>query len=371
MTKYVRVMDGDISNASGLQSKIGKVVISNEWDPNATEIDTIKGINFTTEESVLRWIIRGDTIYDVELPEDAEVKKVPGTFTPDGLFRTNKIIVKNPRKLTEKIVMDLYYKSNIPDKTYHTVLAILAIKKFESVCMQLIRDRVTKENVDEFLTDYIEYKKDMRSNNIDSNNSYEKYKEILEEIKSDLDISLTISKSPYEKVLSNDNVINLTGQSGSGKSYYASKNFNTDEYLIIDTDEIFSEKRFNESTGINKELGLMFREKHSPLPNLIDDFDLIYNEIIDYLKGYNKTIVIDCAQFHCVKDISILKGKIIIIRTDIDTCYNRTISRWIDNHKKSNLRYTEEELKEYSDKKKSIYKWYKGTNEFIRKIDLI
>ena len=371
MTKYVRVMDGDISNASGRQFKIGEVTVADEWDPNATELDTIKGINFSTEESIIRWIIRGDTIYDVELPEDAQVIKCPGTFTPDGLFRTNKINVKNPRKLTEGIVMDLYKKSNLPDKTYHDVLAILAIKNFENVCMQLIRDRVTRENIDEFLSDYIEYRNDTKSNNINNINSYEKYKEILEEIKSDLDISLTISKEPYEKVLSNDNIINLTGQSGSGKSYYASKYFNTDEYLIIDTDEIFSDKRFLEATGINKELGLMFREKYNPLPNLSDDFDLIYNEIIDYCKDYSKTIVIDCAQFHCVKDISALKGKIIIIRTDIDTCYNRTINRWIENHKKNNLSYTEEKLKEYSDRKKSIYKWYKYTNEFIRKINSI
>lgn len=60
----------------------------------------------------------------------------------------------------------------------------------------------------------------------------------------------------------------------------------------------------------------------------------ICNEIIGYCKYIDKTIVIDCAQFHCYKDISILKGKIIIIRTDIDACYNRTISRWIESHEK-------------------------------------
>ena len=42
----------------------------------------------------------------------------------------------------------------------------------------------------------------------------------------------------------------------------------------------------------------------------------------------NKTIVIDCAQFHCIKNINLLKGKMIIIRTDIDTCYKRCIERF-------------------------------------------
>ena len=310
-------------------------------------------------------------IRDKILRADALVRKVPGTFTPNGIYRTNKIIVKSPVKLTEEIVMNLYKKLNLPDKAYHDVLAILAIRNFENVCMQFIIDRVTKENIDEILNDYIEYKKGVKSNNIDSNSLYEKYKEILEEIRSDLEISLTISKVPYIKQITSDNIINLTGQSGSGKSTYANKKFNTDEYLIIDTDEIFSDKRFNDSFGINRELGIMFREKYEVLPNLSDDFDLIYSEILNYCKDYDKTIVIDCAQFHCVEDINILKGKIIIIRTCIDTCYNRTISRWIDNHKKNNWSYTEEDLKKYSDKKRLIYKWYKYTNEFIRKIDLV
>lgn len=188
-------------------------------------------------------------------------------------------------------------------------------------------------------------------------------------ITSDLDIEIDKYKEPYIKQLTNDNVINLTGQSGSGKSYYAKENFSSEEYQIIDTDDVFSEKRFNGTTGLNRKIGEYFRNKYKELPNLSDDFDLIYNEIIDYCKDNNKIIVIDCAQFHCCKDISILKGKIIIIRTDIDTCYNRTISRWIESHEKNGWDYTEEELNTYKERKKGIYSWYKGSNEFIRKID--
>ena len=112
----------------------------------------------------------------------------------------------------------------------------------------------------------------------------------------------------------------------------------------------------------------MFRNKYEQLPNLADDFDLVYEEIISYCKNINKTIVIDCAQFHCIKDINLLKGTIIIIRTDIDTCYNRTIDRWLKNN---NFNYKEEELDKYKERKKAIYKWYKYTNDFINKIDLV
>ena len=179
--KYVRVMDKDVSNASGRKFKIGEVNISDEWDPNATTLDTIKGINFSTDESIIRWIRRGDTLYDVELPPDAEVIECPGTFTPEGIFRTNKIIVKNPVPLTEDVVMDLYKKSKIPEKTSHDVLGILAVRGFEKVCMQLIKDKVNKDTIDEFLDDYIKFgQNDIKDNNY---GLYEKYKDKLIEIK--------------------------------------------------------------------------------------------------------------------------------------------------------------------------------------------
>ena len=181
----------------------------------------------------------------------------------------------------------------------------------------------------------------------------------------DILIDLNIDKEPYIKELTKDKIINLTGKSGSGKSYYAKQVFNSDEYLIIDTDEIFSDKRFKNSTGINKELGEMFRKKYNILPNCGDNFDLIYKEILDYCKDLEKIIVIDCATFHCIKDITLLKGKIIILRTSINTCYKRCIERF----KINNPNYTEEELNAFAERKKKMFIWYKFSNEFIQRIN--
>lgn len=180
----------------------------------------------------------------------------------------------------------------------------------------------------------------------------------------DLDISINIDKEPYVKELTIDKIINVTGQSGSGKSTYIKKNYNNENYILVDTDEIFKDKRYEKANGINKELGDYFRNKYEVLPNLHDDFDMIYLEILNYLKDTDKTIVIDCAQFHEVKDIKILKGTVIVLRTSMDTCFNRCIDRW----KKNMKNYTTEELEEYMNRKKAIYTWYKGSNEFIKKI---
>ena len=180
-------------------------------------------------------------------------------------------------------------------------------------------------------------------------------------------IDLDVDKEPYIKKITDDKIINLTGQSGSGKSSYAKQFFDTEEYLIIDTDDIFSDHRFIKATGINKKLGEMFRKKYKKLPSTSENFDLIYKDILDYCKDINKIIVIDCATFHCIKNINLLKGTVIVIRTSINTCYKRCIERF----KKGNPNYTQEELNDYAERKKKIFIWYKFTNEFLLKLDQI
>lgn len=360
MTKYVRVMDGLKSNAGGFNYKLDEINVAEKWDPTTLEPEKMGGFNFGTEDKILRWLHRGDTIYDVVIPEDAEVILCD---EEKGIYRSNKIIVTNPRTITDEMVIDLYKQTTLSNKIIAQCLVTLLWKNRKEISKYIIKDRVNLSNIDEIINEFVNY---AGEDNLNSETGKEIY-EILKEIQSPLEISLYVSKEPYIKELSKDKIINLTGQSGSGKSTYAKHHFNNEEYVIIDTDEAFSEKRFLESRGINKELGELFRSKYEVLPNLADDFDLIYREILDYCKDLDKTIVIDCAQFHCVKDINILKGKIIIIRTDIDTCYNRAIERW----KISNKTYTQEELEKYSERKKAIFKWYKGSNEFIRKINNI
>lgn len=362
MNKYVRVMDGLKSNAGGFEYKLDEINIAHKWDTSTLEPEQMGGFNFCTEDKILRWLHRGDTMYDVIVPEDAEIILVDDI---KGIYRANKIIVTNPRKITDDIVIELYKKTTLSNKILAECLVTLLWKNRKEISKYIIKDRVTLENIDEFLNEFVRY---AGKDNLSSESGKEIY-DILQEIKSPLDISVYVSKEPYQKKLSNDNIINLTGQSGSGKSTYAKEHFDNDKYEIVDTDEILSEERFKSSNGLNKELGIYFREKYKVLPNLSEDFDLVYKEILEYCKNINKTIVIDCAQFHCIKDKGLLKGQIIILRTDIDTCYNRTISRWINNHKINNINYTEEELNAFKERKRAIYKWYKYTNLFIEDID--
>ena len=72
MSKFVKVMFGTSSGAKrDFKYKIGNVNISNNWNPNAESGKDFGGFNYCNEECILRWLHRGDTIYDVEVPKDA------------------------------------------------------------------------------------------------------------------------------------------------------------------------------------------------------------------------------------------------------------------------------------------------------------
>ena len=154
MSKYVRVMDGLKSNAGGFIYKLDEVNVASKWNPNSLEAEKMGGFNFGTEDRILRWLHRGDTIYDVIIPEDAEVVKVDAK---KGVYRANKIIVTNPRKITDEMVLDLYKKSTLSDKIIAQCLLTLIWKNRLEISKYIIKDRVNLDNVDEILEEFINY----------------------------------------------------------------------------------------------------------------------------------------------------------------------------------------------------------------------
>ena len=146
--KYMKVMNGTTSHANGFEYKIEQVNVTDNWNPDAEDAKDFGGFNFSTEDKILRWLLRGDTIYDVEIPQDAEIIEIDNQNAPQGVFRTNKIIIRNPRKITDDIVMDLYLKSELPEKTYFQCLTFLSFKNYDKVCKRIIEDKVNDKNID-------------------------------------------------------------------------------------------------------------------------------------------------------------------------------------------------------------------------------
>ena len=154
MVKYVRVMDGVKSNAGGFEYKVDEVNVAKKWNPNNMDPMEMGGFNFGTEDKILRWLHRGDTLYDVIIPDDAEVVKVDDE---KGVYRSNKIIVTNPRKITDELVMELYKKSNLSNKVIAQCLLTLIWRDRLEISKYIVNDRVNKDNVDEILEVFVNY----------------------------------------------------------------------------------------------------------------------------------------------------------------------------------------------------------------------
>lgn len=146
--KYMKVMFGTKSGASDFEYKLNEINVAEVWNPNETDPGKMGGFNFSTETKILRWLVRGDTIYDIEIPEGAEVIDVPHKSTPHGVFRANKIIISNPRPVTDDLAMHLYKVSDIPEKAYYKALAGLAVRGYINTCKLLISERVNQDNID-------------------------------------------------------------------------------------------------------------------------------------------------------------------------------------------------------------------------------
>ena len=361
MTKFVKVMFGTTSGAkSDFKYKVNEVNISEHWNPTAEKGRDFGGFNYTTEDCILRWLHRGDTIYDVEIPDDAENIKLDGATT---VYRANKIIINNPRKVDDDLALHCYKISKIPEKSYYKALGVVSIMNYQKTAYAILKDKVNKNNIDNVLEEWNDFiSHGDKNDRKDVNNLVNEVEKYLYEIKSDLLISRFIDKDPYIKKLTNDKVINITGESGSGKSYFSDKYIKDNNYIVIDTDVVFSDRPSDDKETL--ELRNIFSDKQKDY--LITNFDDFYIKVLDYFKDSDKTIVIDSAQYRNIKDSSILKGQAIVMRTSIETCYERVLNRW-KNIMKNN--YTEEEYQKYSEKKKGMFDWYNSLNRFLEEVD--
>lgn len=152
MEKYVKVMFGN--KGANYEYKIDKVNIASNWNPKATSGREFGGFNYTTETCILRWLHRGDTIYDVEVPNDAENIKIEGATT---IYRTNKIIVRNPRKVTDDMAYEFYKKANIPAKSYPKALCAVVLMGYEKTANAILKDKVNPENVEYYLEEWNDF----------------------------------------------------------------------------------------------------------------------------------------------------------------------------------------------------------------------
>lgn len=185
MSKYVRVMDGLKSNASGQEFKLNEVITAKTWNPNEVDAEKMGGFNFSTEDKILRYLFRGDTIYDVIIPDDAEVIEVDNN---KGIYRANKIIVTNPRIITEDMVIDIYKNSTLSLERYFQCIYCLLFRGYVNASKFIIDDIVRKDNVEKAIQEFEAF----ASNSNGNNTGIFSYDKLFPEAKEEYDLLLDI-----------------------------------------------------------------------------------------------------------------------------------------------------------------------------------
>ena len=179
-------------------------------------------------------------------------------------------------------------------------------------------------------------------------------------------IDLFVNKEPLIFNISNDNIINIAGETGSGKSTYVKENFNNDNYEIVETDQLFNENNNNPFLiKIRKEIFKKYSDEHYPGGyNLRINFNH-FNECLKIILNHknNKTLVIDSGQYRHLKNYDLLKGKLIIIRTSVTESINRACMRFL----KLKENPTKEEIEIHKIKKYTAYEMHKKINTLIIK----
>jgi len=145
--------------------KIYDINIAKIWNPSAKSGKDFGGFNFSTEDKIIRWLHRGNILYDVIIPDGAEVVDCVKSSTPHGVFRSNKIIVTNPRLITDEIALEFYKKSTIPEKAYYKTLAAVSLMNYKNTALEIFKDKINKDTIDIALEEW----NDFMNNGGDSN----------------------------------------------------------------------------------------------------------------------------------------------------------------------------------------------------------
>lgn len=104
--KYYRVIRTATEYSDGRTFPIDKLVISDrKVNLKAIESKDIGGFCVSTYEYIFRWLIRGDTLCEVTIPEKEEIYK---TTNKNGVYVADKIILSNPIKIDDNLAMKLY-----------------------------------------------------------------------------------------------------------------------------------------------------------------------------------------------------------------------------------------------------------------------
>ena len=125
--------------------------------------------------------------------------------------------------------------------------------------------------------------------------------------------------------LTDDDVINIIGTKGSGKTTTSLKYIEDDDFIAVNLDKLFESPGANDGDKELPAVRDMLREKYGEIQDG-DDFVNYYYDIIDYVTGKKKKVLIEGNSIQDL-ELKLLKGNIIIKRTAVFKSFIRAVKR--------------------------------------------
>ena len=132
-------------------------------------------------------------------------------------------------------------------------------------------------------------------------------------------------KKDYEKTLTNDEIINIIGSKGSGKTTTSLKYMNDEDYIVINCDRLLELPGGKEHKELSKIRDLL-KKKYGVIQEG-EEFYRQYIDIINYIKNKNKKALIEGNIIQDITLITNLKGKVIVKRTAKVKSFIRAVKR--------------------------------------------
>lgn len=137
-------------------------------------------------------------------------------------------------------------------------------------------------------------------------------------------ILLLKDKNDYIKKITNDEIINVTGSVGSGKSTFGIKYHGNKDYIVIGLDSLSKD---NDPDTLNRDILKLRKALLKKYGDITNDETFYYGDIVKFIKNKHKKGIIEGG---CLThmDIKKIKGTVIVKRTARLKCYLR--SAWRD-----------------------------------------
>ena len=179
-------------------------------------------------------------------------------------------------------------------------------------------------------------------------------------------------RDDYVKELTKDNIFNVTGEKGSGKSYLGISK--EKEAVVLHLDPLFTPEGSAKDETASKVREYLIK-KYGDIKD--SEFEKYYLDIIKFLKS-DKPIYIEGGSISEMNDLSIIKGTVIVKRTGVFKCFRRTIKRdyrnkyFMDIEKKNHKHfYKIVRLHKVIKRRKKIFKSYHDIEEFIKRLESV